>query len=236
MEFFHDIKENKEEGASSLLILALRKIEKFISDQDKISPSDIFVLTSELKRVRPSMVIMRNYAEKIEKFLANFRETENIKSQIQDFIYQLIEEIREKRKKIVNQGIDIIRRYKKIAVVSYSSILKEILDNFSDKKILALYYDKYAERLAGKNEILFVREDEIGNIADVGIMGADAVVISNEGKFIINGFPSSKFCDALHKKPIFVFAEKEKITDCDVEIEEGFEKVKFGENMKLISD
>jgi hypothetical protein len=33
-----------------------------------------------------------------------------------------------------------------------------------------------------------------------------------------------------------VFAEKEKITDCDVEIEEGFEKVKFKENMKLISD
>ena len=102
--------------------------------------------------------------------------------------------------------------------------------------LLALYYGKYAGRLAGKNEILFVREDEIGNIADVGIMGADAVVISNEGKFIINGFPSLKFCDALHKKPIFVFAEKEKITECDVEIEEGFEKIKFSENMKLISD
>jgi translation initiation factor 2B subunit (eIF-2B alpha/beta/delta family) len=139
MEFFQDIKENKEEGASSLLILALRKIEKFISHRDKVSPSDIFLLTSELKHVRPSMVIIRKYAEKIEKFLANFHENENIKSQIQDFIYQLIEEIREKRKKIVNQGIDIIRRYKKIAVVSCSSVLKEILDNFSDKKILAAY-------------------------------------------------------------------------------------------------
>jgi hypothetical protein len=64
MEFFHDIKENKEEGASSLLILALRKIEKFISDQDKISPSDIFVLTSALKRVRPSMVIRLIYGVK----------------------------------------------------------------------------------------------------------------------------------------------------------------------------
>jgi hypothetical protein len=33
-----------------------------------------------------------------------------------------------------------------------------------------------------------------------------------------------------------VFAEKEKITECDVEIEEGFEEIKFSENMKLISD
>jgi len=237
MEFFRDIKENKDEGASSLLISALKKLLDFVSSQIKVSSSDIICIVSELKYVRPSMVILKNYAEKIEVFLNRFSPDEDIREQTQSFISQLIEEFVERRRKIIDQGIEIMKKYQKIAVVSYSSILKEILDNFTGKNLLALYYDSYAKRLAGKNEILFVTENELGSIADVGAMGADAIIFSDDGNFIINGFPSSKFCEALYnyKKPIFVFAEKEKISYSDVELEEGFEKIKFGENIKLIS-
>jgi hypothetical protein len=44
MEFFREIKENRSEGASSLLILALKKLLDFVSSQDKIYKSDIVLL------------------------------------------------------------------------------------------------------------------------------------------------------------------------------------------------
>ncbi len=234
MEFFREIKENKSEGASSLLISALKKLLDFVSSQDKIYKSDIVLIISELKYVRPSMVIIRNYAQKLEFFLNDFHPNQDIKNKIKSYISQLIDELLTKRREIINKGIEILKDYGKIGVVSYSSILKEILDSFTDKRLVALFYDTYAKRLSGKNKILFVKEDELNENVDVGAMGADAILFLKEGNFIINGFPSSKFCQALHNKIIFVFAEKEKITDSDVPVEEGFEKIKFSENMKLI--
>jgi methylthioribose-1-phosphate isomerase len=235
MEFYREIKENRSEGASSLLILALKKLLDFVSSQDKIYKSDIVFIISELKYVRPSMVIIRNYAEKLEFFLNDFHPNQDIKNKMESYISQLIEELLRKRREIVNKGVKILKDYKKIGVVSYSSILKEILESFTDKILVALHYDTYAKRLSGKNKILFVGEDELIENVEVGTMGADAILFLREGKFIINGYPSAKFCDILYEKPIFLFAEKEKISHSDVELEEGFEKIKFTENIKIIS-
>jgi hypothetical protein len=235
MEFFREIRENRSEGASSLLILSLKKLLNFVSSQDKIYKSDIVPIVLELKYVRPSMVIIGNYAQKLEFFLNECSSNQDIKSKIEIYISQLIEELLRKRREIVNKGIDILKNYKRIGVVSYSSILKEILDNFTDKTLVALDYDTYAKRLSGKNKILFVMEDELNENIDVGAMGADAILFLKEGNFIINGYPSAKFCDLVHEKPIFVFAELEKISYSDVDLEKGFEKIKFRENIKLIS-
>lgn len=225
---FDDIRRNREDGATTLAIKSLRKIYDFISSQNP-DKEHILKLIGEMKKLRPSMVIISSYAEKIKIFLESNKDLQNLK----DFIASLIDEIEQKRKKLVDIGLQIIKPYSLIGVVSFSSILNEIIISSEAKKFFALSEDNHAKRF--KKNIIFVDEEQLKNSVEIGIMGADAVISKEKEIFILNGFPSKKFCDALKDKKVFVFAEKEKFVSYDVEVEDGFEKFRATDNIFFIS-
>lgn len=225
---FDDIRRNREDGATTLAIKSLRRIYDFISSWNP-DEDQILKLIREMKNLRPSMVIISSYAEKIKTFLESSKDLKNLK----DFIASLIDEIEQKRKKLVEIGLEIIKPYSLIGVVSFSSILNEIIIASEGKKFFALSEDNHAKRF--KKNMIFVDGEQLKNSVEIGIMGADAVISKEKQIFILNGFPSKKFCDILKHKRIFVFAEKEKFISYDVEVEDGFEKFSATDNIIFIS-
>lgn len=195
---FEDIKTNRKDGASTLAMKTLLKIKSIISEtEDKTIIPEIINIA---KSIRPSMPIIKNTISKLEGLPSE---------KIQEHIDVLIKNLEAKKKKIADIGEIILSQFQNIGVVSFSSNISNILSKKQRKNLFALKSDKYAD-MFGEN-VKFVNEDEIENNIEIGIMGADAIIVSDRKIFIVNGSPSENFVKSIKRKSIFVFAESEKI-------------------------
>lgn len=240
LELFSDIVDDRSSGASALAektVLRIKELVKIRYTENLIPKSDVLHLISCAKRIRPTMVIIKNSVLLLERKVLSLEKDEEItKEEFLSATEDVLREIKKQRKKIIQRGKEIIRDFKSIAVVSFSSSVKSLLDSYPEKRAFFLEYDNYAGRLREQN-IFPVSEDELGKLAQAGIMGADAVVISPEGKVkkIINGVPSLRFVEILSSSgiPIFVLAEELKFTQDDISPqEEGFDEVLVDEKLR----
>ncbi len=243
---FSDISEDRTSGASILAEKALLRIkeiaEEICAERGKISKVDVLHLISYAKKIRPTMVIIKNSVLLLERKILPYGEYIPKKEFI-SAVEEVLKEIKTQKEAVVQKAGELIRDFWNIAVVSFSSSVKTLLDLYPEKKAFFLEYDHYARGLREKN-IYPVSDEELGKVVQAGVMGADAVIISHEGKAkkIINGFPSLKFVEILSSsgKPIFVLAEKLKFTQDDISpSEEGFDEVPIDkrarENIVLVS-
>lgn len=195
---FEDIKTNQKDGASTLAKKTLLRMKSIISETgDKTIIPEIINIA---KSVRPSMPIIKNIVSKLEGLPSE---------KIQDHIDTLIKNLEAKKKKIVDMGEIILSQFQNIGVVSFSSNINHILSKKQRKNLFALRSDNYA-KMFGEN-VNFVDDWEIENKVEIGIMGADAIVVSDTKTYIVNGYPSENFVKSIKRKSILVFAESEKI-------------------------
>lgn len=236
---FSDISEDRTSGASTLAEKTLLRIREIVQEtsgeKEKILKEDISRLLSYAKEIRPTMVIIRNSVLLLEKKILPYGEYIPKKEFI-SAVEKVLKEIKAQKEKVIQKAGELIWDFENIAVVSFSSSVKALLDLYPEKKAFFLECDHYARGLREKN-IYPVSDEELEKAAQAGVMGADAVITSPEGKVkkIINGFPSLKFVEILSSsgRPIFVLAEKLKFTKDDISpSEEGFDEVPIDEKVR----
>ncbi len=226
-KFFKDISENKSDGSSTLAEKTLNKIIQYI---DEFGVERISEVLDYSENIRKDMLIIKNSVRKIKEYVNSEKilKPERIKY----FISATIDELKIKKQKLIEIGIKIIQNYNKIAVASFSSIIKGIIDGSKGKIFIALEEDNFAKNLSDK--VIVTDSNGIAS-ADIGIMGADAIIKSENKTWIVNGIPSKKVANLLKNKKIFIFAESEKFTSEDFSLsEEIFEKFEAQENFNII--
>ncbi len=237
--FFSDIRYDRESGSSELTERLLFKMSEFLKMCDYFDTEFFERFIEFLQGIRPDMAMIKNTVAKIVSFYKEGRTRGEIsKHQIVSFIYDIINYLKEKRRIIIEKGVDILSPYQSIAVVSYSSLVRDIISGLGGVKLIILEVDMHALRLArtfGSFEIC--PPEKLCVMADVGVMGADAIIMHEEKvSFIINGIPSGLFVKSMGEKPIYIFAEREKIISGDLQIseKENFEKISFVPNMNFV--
>lgn len=182
------------------------------------------------KGLRPSMPVIRNVVLKLERFLSETPEFR--KDDFLSFIDTVICDMEAKRRKVVEIGRVLLKDVKSVGVVSYSSNIMAVISE-NRWKIFAMESDEFAGRF-GEN-VIRVSEEMIEEKIDVGLMGADAIVVGDTVR-LVNGYPSARFVEAVRCKKIFVFAECEKLVrDDDYRLSEsGLEILNVRSNMILL--
>lgn len=221
------IKDDKEKGASELVIEVIEVFREYILLDESLEKEKIDELVKIVSQIRPSMFPLSNHAKRLGKLLCNRKKSEALK-----VISYYIEEVKEKKEKIIkNAGF---LKDSSIITCSYSSIVKGFIEKFIDKlKKVVVCESKLGNISYGKKylkihspKIVVIADDEIDNFsdADCGIIGADGV--TSEGN-IINGKPSLKMCSRLNnlRKPVWVITGLDKFgNNCQI-LEEEFDLI-----------
>ncbi|MCS7214414.1 MAG: hypothetical protein NZ927_09405 [Candidatus Calescibacterium sp.] len=229
LSIFDEIIQNRQDGASTLTRKTLLKIKELIPDIENCN--ELKKVIQCAKSLRSSMPMIRNTVSKLEHF---YEGQENFdRKELADHIDSIMLYLENKRKKIIEFGLSILTQHRNIGLVSFSSNIAEIVSRVSGKNFFALYGDDFAKMY--RCELSFVRDELMEDKIDVGLMGADAVILS-KNIYIVNGFPSERFAEAIKRKKIFVIAETEKIVseDLEIQIEQSFDRFEMKENMYLV--
>jgi len=185
-DLFSDIISDRQSGASSIAEKLITRIKDFCQRGKHFSEDEILSLLSFAKSVRPTMVIVKNSVLLLESKVISYLNELDVSSRrsissekIFVFADEVLRVIKKQKEEVIRKGIEIIRNFESIGVVSFSSSLKSILDLFPHKKIFFLKNDFYARRLKDVNAFP-VSEEELPRTCEIGLMGADAIVISEK--------------------------------------------------------
>ena len=220
------IKNDKERGASELVLMAIESFKEFILAYEEVEREKIEELAKIISRCRPSMFPLSNHAKRLERLLYNVDRSSALK-----IVASYIEELKKRNDRIMKNAEFL--NGSSIITCSYSSIVEEFLKKFIDslEKVVVCesrvgnisYGRKYLERIPSPKMVL-IPDGEIENLKDIdcGIIGADGVTLDGN---IINGKPSLAMCSRLKSlgKPVWVMTGLDKCGESIKTVEEEFD-------------
>lgn len=209
------IEKDREKGASELLYDAVLILRKLASKGDK---EKVIEASRIIEKIRPTMVILKNYMIRIRK-------------DIEKYGLRIIEKYPQKLKEMRRRTIENADFIKGCVITcSFSSLVNDVLSKPFIKKVIALksehkgisYGEKFKKNLGEKVEV--IEEECLFKVhCDYGLIGADAVL---KNGFIINGTPSLFLAEKCKMSgvPLYVITTLDRVSE-NLIPEEGFDKI-----------